>query len=146
MYKKWMEEIEIQSLEWTSTVIIGFVGALFGGIVTQYALRALEIKERELRGAMQAIVGLNIVKEMLDLTQNNPEAYQESVQFKNLQKDAIEILLNATALVSKKRRRELYDVYDQISRLDPNYVSLEVLVQTLEMIYGLKDSFVEEYL
>ncbi len=126
-------------------MIIGFVGALVGGLATRYAIYALESKERERRGAMQALLGLHIIDEMLEHTQDNPEQQIDETQFKKYQSIAVEVLLKATALVSKSNRTDLYKIYEQISRLEPTYVSLDTLVQTLKMQSSLKDKLIEEF-
>jgi len=105
----------MQSIEF-GVAIIAFVGALLGGLVTKYVIRALEIKERERDGDFLALIYLREAAEHVASGEKHGLSVIFGTEWTNRQKRIVNGIIQAAARGQKKYRETLYIAAMKISQ------------------------------
>jgi len=91
-----------------TSIVVGFVGALAGGALTRLLIRALEVKEREREGAFNALLGLLLAKELVEIIPNDLPSENQKNRVENLRFDSVRLLINAAGTIEQNLREDLY--------------------------------------
>lgn len=87
--------------------LIGFAGALLGGVVARFAIKRLETKERETEGAFSALLGLALARELVRSFPSDLPSDAQLSRIRNLREDSAQLLITA-GKAHKTLREGLY--------------------------------------
>ena len=88
--------------------LIGFAGALLGGVVARFAIKRLETKERETEGAFSALLGLALARELVRSFPSDLPSDAQLSRIRNLREDSAQLLITAAGKAHKTLREGLY--------------------------------------
>lgn len=88
--------------------LIGFVGALAGGVGARFVIRRLEVETREREGAFSALLGLALAHELIGSFPDDVPSERELARLERLRQDSVHLLINAAGKTHKDLRGDLY--------------------------------------
>jgi len=111
-----IEAMHMQSIESVTNVVLILVSALFGGLITGYAIRALEIKEREREGDFSALIFLREAAEHVALGEKYGLAAIGNKEWRYRQERIVNGLIQSAARCQKNYRKVLYNAAKKLTR------------------------------